>query len=279
MTFIQYVKYIFTNFQWNYALEIILIACLLTWAWCYFKRRNSVWLTYIAVFGFVLVFAGALLGFRGTRVYIIMLSVACVVVPCALFATDMRRELFKMSWKDFGNTKEQYQTLTFSHDDLTHAVEAIVRACQNMSKNDVGALIVVADNISDSVLESGTTLNSLVSNELLETLFFPKSPLHDGAVIITANRIVSAGCYLPLTTRLDLPQELGTRHRAAVGISESNPTVTAIVVSEESGIISAVHDGKIIRYLDGATLTEILNYALHIDENEVKHTSIWGEHL
>ncbi|MEG1707058.1 MAG: DNA integrity scanning protein DisA nucleotide-binding domain protein, partial [Clostridia bacterium] len=89
-------------------------------------------------------------------------------------------------------------------------------------------MILISDNISDSILESGTSIDAKLSSELLETIFFPKSPLHDGAVVINGDRVVSAGCYLPLTSKLDLSKELGTRHRAAIGISESNPTLTAI---------------------------------------------------
>ena len=147
-------------------------------------------------------------------------------------------------------------------EDLNEMVDAITKTCQDLSKNDVGALIVIADSLPDSILDSGTRINADVSAELLEALFFPKAPLYDGAVIISGNKIVAAGCYLPLTQTLALPKELGTRHRAALGICETDPALTAIVVSEETGIISAMHDGKIKRYLDVETLQMVLQLAL-----------------
>ena len=152
-----------------------------------------------------------------------------------------------------------------SEEEVDANIANIVKACQNMSKADVGALIVVVrESISDSVLESGTMINAVISSELLETIFFPKSPLHDGAVIVKGNKIIAAGCYLPLSQEQTLAKELGTRHRAALGITELNPTVTAIVVSEETGIITAVYDRQIKRYLDGQNLTKALQYAYNM---------------
>ncbi|MEG2015108.1 MAG: DNA integrity scanning protein DisA nucleotide-binding domain protein, partial [Clostridia bacterium] len=122
---------------------------------------------------------------------------------------------------------------------------------------------------------SGTSIDAKLSSELLETIFFPKSPLHDGAVVINGDRVVSAGCYLPLTSKLDLSKELGTRHRAAIGISESNPTLTAIVVSEETGIISAMHDGKMKRYLSNDDLKQVLEVAFYLTDLEAER-ELWG---
>src|SRR5699024_11039697 len=133
----------------------------------------------------------------------------------------------------------------------------------------------IGDNIAESIVESGTALDADVTSELLETVFFPKTPLHDGAVIINGNRIVAASCYLPIVQDKDLPREFGTRHRAALGVSETNPAVTAIVVSEESGIISAMRDGKIKRYLDSDTLHDILVGALHISDS-ISEEQLWG---
>ena len=129
--------------------------------------------------------------------------------------------------------------------------------------------------MSDTILDSGTKINAEISAELLETLFFPKTPLHDGAVVITDNKVISAGCYLPLTQAHNLPREFGTRHRAAIGVSEAFPSVTAIVVSEETGIISAVRDGKVKRYLDANQLKAILECAMRLSDKAAE-ISIWG---
>ena len=134
---------------------------------------------------------------------------------------------------------------------------------------------MVADTISDSILDSGTMVNATISSDLLRNLFYPKTPLHDGAVVIMNNKVVAAGCYLPLTQENIYPREFGTRHRAAIGVSEAFPTLTAIVVSEETGIISAMRDSKIKRYLDAEQLREILYSAMGLsDEGEIER--IWG---
>lgn len=276
MTFLKYITNIFSRFEWLWALEIVVFAFLFYWMWSFFKKKNAVWLAYIAFGAVLLVFAGALAGFVSTKVFIIMLAVCLIVFPAALFAGDMRRALFRMSWKNFlASTKDISEDLT--HEDIAKTVENIARACQNMSKNDIGSLIVISNKPLESVVESGTPLGSLLTSELVETIFYPKSPLHDGAIVVTANRIIAAGCYLPLTSRIDLPKEFGTRHRAAIGISENNPYVTAIVTSEESGIISAMHDGKTLRYLDGEMLTKIVSYALNPSAYNNDEIAVWGE--
>lgn len=256
-------------------MEIILIALVFMWSWTYFKTQNATWLVYIAFFSFLTVFIAGLLNFAGIKVYTLMLVFLCVVAPCSLFAVDMRRGLFKMSLKNF---ESKHETQLVSHEQLTKSAESIIKACQNMSKNDVGALIVITNKPSEPIVESGTVMHSVLSLELLETLFFPKSPLHDGAVIVMGNMIVSAGCYLPLSTRTDLPKEFGTRHRAAVGISENDPTVTVIVVSEETGIISAMHDGMTLRYLDADTLNKVLSHAYNLLDSTADESTIWGNH-
>ncbi|HPG92280.1 MAG TPA: diadenylate cyclase [Clostridia bacterium] len=275
MTFLEYCQNIFSSFQWQWIVEIVLLASLFYWCWAFFKKRNAVWLAYIFFLALVLIFILSVFSFVGTRVYVAMFILAFAVVPTTLFASDMRRGLFRMSWKNFLNPNNKNIDLT--HEDITQTVENIVRACQNMSKNDIGSLIVITNKSLDTIAESGTVLGSLLTTELIETIFFPKSPLHDGAIIVTANRIIAAGCYLPLSARNDLPKEFGTRHRAAIGMSESNPSITAIVVSEESGIISAMHDGKFLRYLDNELLTQIVTHALIAEGDKVEELALWGE--
>lgn len=137
-------------------------------------------------------------------------------------------------------------------------IASIIKALQNMSKNDIGALVVLSGgNLPKQVLDSGTKINADISSQLLEALFFPKAPLHDGAVVLEGHKITAAGCFLPLTTNLNYPKELGTRHRAAIGITEV-ANVTALVVSEETGIISYVRQGKVTRYADYDMLRHVL---------------------
>ncbi len=134
----------------------------------------------------------------------------------------------------------------------------IIDAVTVLSRNKVGALIVVCgeDDINEH-LESGVFLDSMVSSQLLISIFIPHTPLHDGAVIINQGRIERAACFLPLTKNPVLDKELGTRHRAGLGISELSDTLV-IIVSEETGAISLARDGKLTPYLDAQGLKDIL---------------------
>ena len=128
-----------------------------------------------------------------------------------------------------------------------------------MSKNDVGAIIVLSTgNFPGQILDSGVRLDSDISSEIIESVFFPKTPLHDGAMIISGTKIVAAGCFLPLSQNVDnIPKDLGSRHRAGIGVTETID-VMSFVVSEETGIISIARAGKITRYADTETLRKTL---------------------
>ncbi len=139
--------------------------------------------------------------------------------------------------------------------------EEIVLAATTLSSQKMGALIVLEGQIGlKSYIDTGIKLDANLTYDLLLTIFNPKGPLHDGAVIVTGNRIIAAGCFLPLTTDPYLSKELGTRHRAAIGMTEETDAV-AVVVSEETGKISAVFGGEITRSLDGPRLMKILEKA------------------
>ena len=129
-----------------------------------------------------------------------------------------------------------------------------------MSKNDVGALIVLSDhNLPEGIVQSGTVINADINSSMIEAVFYPKAPLHDGAMIIEGQKIHAAGCFLPIIENEALPQEIGSRHRAALGVTNV-AEVTAIVVSEETGIISIMQKGEIVkRYASDADLKHVLS--------------------
>ena len=127
-----------------------------------------------------------------------------------------------------------------------------------MSKNNIGALIVLSKgSLPKQVLQSGVTIDAEISTQLIEGVFFPKAPLHDGAMVIHGHKIQAAGCFLPLTQKTSYPKEYGTRHRAAIGITEV-ANVISLVVSEETGIISIVKQGNVTRYADYEMLMNAL---------------------
>ncbi|MBQ7643044.1 MAG: diadenylate cyclase, partial [Clostridia bacterium] len=177
--------------------------------------------------------------------FVPMLFVICVIT---MFATEIKREIWDLGIKK--NTETKHIDRGVSDPNATKCIDEIIKALQNMSKNDVGALIILANgNLPNSVIDSGVTVDADISSALIESLFFPKTPLHDGAMVINGTKIQSAGCFLPLPQEVNIPKELGSRHRAGIGITET-VNVTALIVSEETGIISIAQGGKIKRYAD-----------------------------
>jgi len=143
-------------------------------------------------------------------------------------------------------------------EKVEHIIDEIVEACEALSERRHGALIVLERTTGlQDYIETGAAIDSAVTSEILQTIFFPNTPLHDGAVVIRGDRIVAARCVLPLAERLSTHGHLGTRHRAALGITEQTDAVT-IVVSEETGIISVTHNGRMIRRLGPSRLNNVL---------------------
>ena len=137
-------------------------------------------------------------------------------------------------------------------------VAEIVRAMSNMSRKRIGALIVVERHTGlGDVIESGTRVDAQISQPLIENIFEPNTPLHDGAMVIRNRRIEAAACILPLSEDITISRDLGTRHRAAIGITETTDAVS-LIVSEETGIISMAREGRLTRHLDGRSLTILL---------------------
>ncbi len=156
--------------------------------------------------------------------------------------------------------------------EMDSMMDEIGAAVSHLSKTRTGAIIVIEQETGlNEYIETGTKLDSLVTNELLVNLFVPNTPLHDGAVIIRRNRIAAAGCFLPLTQSQNLSKELGTRHRAAIGITEISDSMV-IIVSEETGVISFTKMGRLSRYLDTKSLKEIIKNS--IKSKESKHP-VW----
>ena len=184
-----------------------------------------------------------------------------------LFQQDIRRALARVGRGFFPNVSAQQES---------QIVEEVIRAAQSLAQKRVGALIVLERETGlDDQIEAGLTIDSLVSKELLTSIFLPYSPLHDGAAIIQDGRITAVGCILPLTLRGDLPEGVGTRHRAAVGITEETDAVV-IVVSEETATISVVMAGEMMHGLDAPRLRVVLRDVLSGERRELPTSSEIG---
>ena len=186
-----------------------------------------------------------------------------------MFQPELRRALERLGSTRFKNISilsgmnKSEETI-----DKTNIIKELVLAVDTLSKSKTGALIVIERNtLLKDIADTGISLDANVSKELLLNIFFPNTPLHDGAVLINSKNlhIMSAGCLLPLTQNRNLSTELGTRHRSALGMSE-NSDCFVIVVSEETGIVSYAINGKISRFIDGKTLTSILDDMIDIED-------------
>lgn len=262
------------EFGWSDVAEVIILAILIYHIMLWIKTTRA-W-TLVKGFSLILIFLlvavickmDTILWIAGKIFDIGILAIVIVFQP------ELRRALEQLGQKNIiadilakENSKEDEQ---FS----SRTIDAIVRACTEMSKVKTGALIVVENTVPLGEYErTGITLDAQVSSQLLLNIFEHNTPLHDGAIIIRANRVVSATCYLPLSDNMELSKELGTRHRAAVGISEVSDAVT-IVVSEETGIISLAQQNQLKRNVTGDELRERLQ-SLQNKTTEGKRFKLW----
>ncbi len=152
-------------------------------------------------------------------------------------------------------------------EELDDKIKEISEAVASLSRQKIGALIILERETGiNDVIETGNIIESKISSSLLINIFIPNAPLHDGAVVIRKDKIMAAGCFLPLTENPNLSKELGTRHRAGIGITETSDAL-AVIVSEETGAISIAREGKLSRFLDIKTLNKIIRDAYSSEQN------------
>ena len=187
------------------------------------------------------------------------------VVLVVLFQPEFRKALERMGRSRLFQKSGRKSV----NDDRDLVISEIIQSIMDLSKRRVGALIVFEQQTGlQDVIETGTRLNAEISAPLLENIFEPKTPLHDGAVVVRDNEIMAAACILPLAEASGVSRELGTRHRAAVGITENTDAIV-LVVSEETGIVSMARDGQLTRPLTVRTLEEVLNQIYTARESRV----------
>ena len=243
-------------------IEILLISVLIYYilVWIRESRAWTLLKGLFVVLAFVLV---AYFLKMTTILWLFQNLISVIIISIfVLFQPEIRRALEQLGRKNIlasvfniaGNGEDLAQAAKTQEKTMTE----IIKACMEMSKTRTGALIVIEQDVRLSEYErTGIFLDSLVSSQLLINIFEHNTPLHDGAVFIRDNRIVAATCYLPLSDNMLLSKDLGTRHRAGVGISEVSDSVT-LIVSEESGMISIAHDGMLFRGLNQDELRERL---------------------
>ena len=206
------------------------------------------------------------------------LSVA-ITAMVIIFQPEIRKALENLGQKNFLTS---FFSFDFSKGEIAKftdkTINELVKACYEMGKVKTGALIVIEDEIVLSEYErTGIAVDGILTSQLLINIFEKNTPLHDGAVIVRGDRVVSATCYLPLTDSLSISKDLGTRHRAAVGISEVSDSLT-IVVSEETGKVSIAMGGELYRNVDAEFLKNKLSFIQH-REKKVSKIELWRRRL
>ena len=198
-----------------------------------------------------------------------LLAIGLIAIV-VLFQPELRRMIDHMS-----NIKlKSFLGVSRPEQEMIPVISQIVKACEHMSQEKVGALIVIArTNRLEEYFKTGTMIDGQVSEQLIRNVFFPKASLHDGAMIVRDGRVTAAGCVLPLSETSHLSAELGTRHRAAVGISEVSDAVT-VVVSEETGAISVAVGGMLKRHLAARTLERLLRNELCPEDDQKEETLV-----
>ena len=233
-------------------LQFILLAALYYYVFKVLKGNKGS--KFIAVITFFVVLSGVTFMFSDIFDAHILLMIVILIATLVftMFHSEIKRSMLD------SNSKHSKDGLTVTGVQLI--IDETIRAVQNMSKKDIGALIVLSnENLPDGIIQSGTVVNAAITSQMIEAVFYPKAPLHDGAMIIEGNKIYAAGCFLPVLQNENLPKDMGSRHRAALGVT-AVASVTAIVVSEETGIISIVRNGAIKkRYADASDLKNALS--------------------
>ncbi len=245
-------------------IDAVLLILVLAVIICFFVYKRNVRALFLLLLGGVLdVIVNVLAEILGhsaleiARYVTHFIVVFDIVAACVVYQNDLKNIFQKVS-------SARSLELHNSNEELRASTMEILTACQDMAKQDVGAIIIIDSlgDIHDNILDTGTRLDAVLSAPLLESIFNTKAPLHDGAVIVRGNRIIAAGCFLTLTQR-NVNKEMGTRHRAAIGITEETD-VLSIVVSEETGIISVVKHGEIKRYMTMDKLNDEIEIAYGI---------------
>ena len=251
--FIQAVIDMWNGINWSYLPLFLFLAVVYFYTFKVLKRNKCS--GFIAVIYICVIILGVCFGMSQNLPSWLLLIVVCLlpVGVFSLFNVEIKRSITNY------NSKKKTQDVVLPETGAEKTIDEIVRAIQHMSKNDIGALIVLAnENLPEGIVSSGTIINADINSQMIEAVFYPKAPLHDGAMIIEGNKIHAAGCFLPLVQNDTLPQEIGSRHRAALGVSVV-AAVTVIVVSEETGIVSIVKNGTIQkRYANDYDLKKVL---------------------
>ena len=265
-----------TTMDFGDVAEILIIAVLLYYTLVWMKTTRA----WILLKGLIVILVFLLLAyfFRMTTILWMAQNVLgfAVTALIVVLQPELRKALEELGKKNIIGSVLPFDNSHRVNEEFSEkTINEITKACVEMGKVRTGALIVIEQKVSLRDYErTGIDVDGIVTSQLLINIFEHNTPLHDGAVIIQGNRVVSATCYLPLSDNLGLSKELGTRHRAGVGISEITDSLT-IIVSEETGKISVAYEGELERNLDADSLRDRMHKILNNPVEEHKNLRIW----
>lgn len=245
---------ILLRLDWASVIDVLLVSAIFYWLFTLIQGTQAVQLlrgiVIIVVVTVVITHVFQLTAFS----WLIRNSLPALLVAIpVVFQPELRRLLERL-----GRSTGGFLSRRSRETILRQVIQTVSQACSQLSLARHGALIVLERETGlQDIIETGVCINAEVSRDLLLTIFFPNTALHDGAVIIREDRIVAAGCVLPLSAANGVDRHLGTRHRASLGVTEGSDAI-AVVVSEETGIISIAHNGRMIRRLDEKRLAKVL---------------------
>ena len=265
-----------TTMDFGDVAEILIIAVLLYYALVWMKTTRA----WVLLKGLVVILIFLLLAyfFRMTTILWMAQNVLgfAVTALIVVLQPELRKALEELGKKNIISSVLPFDNNHRVDEGFSEkTINEITKACVEMGKVKTGALIVIEQKVSLRDYErTGIDVDGIVTSQLLINIFEHNTPLHDGAVIVQGNRVASATCYLPLSDNLGLSKELGTRHRAGVGISEITDSLT-IIVSEETGKISVAYEGELERNLDADSLRDRMHKILNNPVEEHKNLRIW----
>lgn len=251
-----------TEFGIKDIFDIVLVASLLFYLYRIMKESGTINLFYgVLAFIMVWVVASEIIGLRMIGTILDKFMSIGLLVLVIIFQDQIKRFLVELGsqkrWRFIGNLIHHHKGQ--EETDARQWVMPVVYACMNMSRSKTGALIVIQQSMPlENYENTGDIINANINSRLIENIFFKNSPLHDGAMIITRERIMAAGCILPVSHDTNIPRSMGLRHRSGLGISQATDAV-AVIVSEETGNISVAHRGKILTRLSSTDLEQYLS--------------------
>ncbi len=274
--FEQFKRAIFSFNTIGDLLDIILVAFVIYSAIKLIRETRAIQLAKGVILLAVVYFAVSILDMETSKYLLGLLFGNLLIILVIIFAPEIRHALESVGRSSVSNINI-FNLKNRDEDEIQekikNSINSVCRACSDMSDKQIGALIVLErDTKLGEITKTGTYLDAEVTTELICNIFFPKAPMHDGATIIKEGRVIAAGCILPLTSRNNMDSDLGTRHRAAIGMSESSDAIV-VIVSEETGAISVAEKGRLNRDISGGDLRELLTKTF-IKENDKDSSKI-----